>query len=108
MFEEIKKKYPKAWEKWQNYTKDHCLAVRIDYTEFYVSGEDFLDIIGWLFKFFDEQGIHIAIDWNNFKYSYTLYVPHHDIVSDDSSWYESRIEAWEAAFTKAFGILEEQ
>ena len=94
MFEEIKKKYPKAWDKFKDY-----------YRRTYAPEEvQFEALIGHLFTFFDEQGIYITIEY--YVNLYTNERWRYWISERIGSVFESRTEAWTAAFTKAFEILE--
>jgi len=121
MFEEIKKKYPKAWEKF----------LKCYYSEFLVQfpnadlnrmwkidpTKNLKSQIGHLFTFFDEQRIYIVLqDFFLTEERKTIIkwtVGHYDkdghTLTDQELYnkqFESRPEAWQAAFTKAFEILE--
>ena len=87
----IKEKYPKA----HKYLFDHCkVAIDIDKSRF-------------LYDFFDEQGIYVIINRspadNEFFWSI-------DIGKDfcDGDYTNTRTEAEEQAFLKAFEILEDK
>jgi hypothetical protein len=99
MWAEIKEKYPKAYEKYALYLNYDC---------------DRRDCNCSLYKFFDEQGIMIAISvlpytdivgLYGYVYGYDIFVKAHNIYSES---YESRQEAEETAFKKTFEILEER
>ena len=95
MFEQIKKKCPKGWEKFKEYDDHSGLT----------------PLIGHLFTFFDSVGIYIEltmgsgnvftfdiIDWiSDLKFRYL----HAGRIE-----YKSRPEAWQAAIPKAFEIYE--
>ena len=91
MFDEIREKYPKAYEKYAldfnyKYNKQNCNCS--------------------LYKFFDEQGIYIEIfSAPNPRCFFTQINRHPPMVIPK---YNTRQEAEQAAFTKAFEILEER
>ena len=68
MFEEIKKKYPKAWRVFIEWCSDIDFYDRWDWDndndgEITLTEEfEFINLIGWLFKFFDERGIIIITE----------------------------------------------
>ena len=62
MFDEIKKKYPKAWEKFVKWYHNNCpYSEVIDYL---MGSNDIKSLIGWLLLFFKEQEVYIDIHWN--------------------------------------------
>lgn len=91
----IKEKCPKGYEKyalWQNYQK---IAPQKTF------------FIRDLYDFFDEQGIYIEIRFNIFRQGFGFYII--------GKWkpvlfsnYNTRTEAEEKAFEKAFEILEDK
>ena len=119
-FEQIKERYPKAWEKFENFAivDPELEADSVGYSDDYVDDINRLSLTtlsGYLFRFFDEQGIYIVIDWCNFEYRITVYFPKFDIVYpcneeniEEYQWFKTRQEAEQAAFTKAFEILEQK
>ena len=108
-FEQIKKKYPKSWEKWIDYfhchNKDyhHLLQFFTDNKRLLYETES---LSGWLFRFFDEQGMIIIISYDSYGGKYYWKIYHSTAVEGESFW-SSRQEAEQAAFTKTFEILEE-
>ncbi len=117
MFDKIKKKYPKAWEKFEKF-------VEVDMRGYGEIGDriwhklDKMDIgilSGWLFRFFDEQGIQVFITPNydpdenmgDFIQGGVAYYILADKKEQQKLPFNSRTEAEESAFTKAFEILEE-
>ena len=111
MFEEIKKKYPKAWRVFIEWCFDIDLYDRWDNDgEITLTEEfEFINLIGWLFKFFDERGIIIITEtFNNETWYYDIY-DYGEInpwVAGDLK-FKTRQEAWMAAFKKGFELLEE-
>ena len=97
-FEEIKRKYPKAWEKFEAFASYECY----DWV-----GGGIEDLSGWLFKFFDDQGIHIEIyiiyGGGNRQFGWAI----DELNKENGLRYKIRTKAWEAAFPKAFEILED-
>ena len=104
MFEEIKKKYPKAWEKF----------LKCYYSEFLVQfpnadlnrmwkidpTKNLKSQIGHLFTFFDEQGIWILRtirSTNTERGNFPVYYMYNTSFADES---------FEIVITKAFEILE--
>ena len=96
MFDEIKKKYPKSWEKWNEYMSRYTTMWEINLLE---------NLSGSLFRFFDKQEIYIEIiiTTNSKKFFYEI----NRKANLPYEKFNSRTEAEESAFTKAFGILEE-
>ena len=109
MFEQIKKDCPDAWEKF-NLFYYSINTNRL--TTKYINSIEIHTIIGDLLLFFDEQGIRIIIEdtiiRHNFKYKINVYddQKQFNYQEFDITDYPSRLEAWQAAFTKAFEILE--
>jgi len=92
MFEEIKKNSPKAWRKFRDWAhkKHHFLP------------EMFNDesLVGYLFTFFDEQGIWILRtirSTNTERGNFPVYYMYNTSFADES---------FEIVITKAFEILE--
>ena len=116
MFEKIKKNCPKAWDKFVKYAEKNLKwEFSVDYDgTFGFENEDIEFLIGHLFRFFDEQGIHVVIEYvcrplsGGTCYRHELHNSRTVGWRDTSGWYKSRPEAWSAAFTKAFEILEEK
>ena len=99
-FNKIKEKYPKAWEKCDNFIG--CTWLELWHKEsIYV-------LSGWLFRFFDEQGIFITVEFNMFFHFNWKFIttPEIDKVGHSDYDYSTRTEAKEKAFEKAFEILE--
>lgn len=110
-FEKIKKKYPKAYLKYSQFLGEQ------GYSILYFKSNPLEAQSGFLFKFFDEQGIIINIcgtpDYdsacegkNVYNYDWEIYGGDEMGCVDDGKFYKSRQEAKQAALTKAFGILE--
>lgn len=109
----IKEKYPKAWEKFlSQFHKVMDMPIYVigdDGTHLYVEyGLEYIP--RFLYDFFDEQGMVMLIDCNpeDRFYGYLLNIKCCFIVDSDTDYYKTRTEAEEAAFTKAFKILEEK
>ena len=113
MFEEIKKKYPKAWDMFEQFMychlgEEHILRTNENTIKEFIkviNSKLPLEILsGWLFRFFDEQGIYIEI--------YSIPNPREYMYMINRNWdrdmpnLKTRQEAEQAAFTKAFEILE--
>ena len=102
MFEQIKKDSPGAWDKFKDY-----------YRRTYAPEEvQFEALIGHLFRFFDEQGIYIDINFidpkNKWDCTIWLYSEHGGMVAEECGGSKSRIKAWQAAIPKAFEIYQKQ
>ena len=119
-FEQIKNKYPKAYKMWLQffYAKIWDELLKNEYTKLTKTSEfeDFTfslnieSLSGWLFKFFDEQGIVIVLNPDEQdKYKTWLYeiciIGHWEYIKCN---FESRPKAEQAAFEKTFGILEKK
>ena len=102
MFDEIKKKFPKAWQMFYDWL---LYDAGIDSTMILCDPET---VSGWQYKFFDEQGIIIEIEYHIFGEVFGYYI----IGTWRKLWtkenFNTRQEAEQAAFTKAFGILEDK
>ena len=128
MFEEIKEKCPKGWEMFLEYYFNES-EIRfqikrygsVDKLTQQINEVDFESLIGWLFRFFDEQGIHIDIfaDFNDSEHRLTGFgfLIWHKVEGGEGYYWtdnsggtycKSRTEAWKAAFIKSFEILEEK
>lgn len=117
-FEQIKKKYPKAWEKFKDFNLHKRTGCFDKNVEDYIKSWKFESLSGWLFRFFDEQNIVILIDAMSSKRFEGHYIWGYKIFrywSDKSPAHDShaeilqiREEAEQAAFTKAFEILEKK
>ena len=115
---EIKKKYPKTWGKfiqfiysreWDNILENKYLKInKTSEFESYVESLSFESLSGWLFKFFDDQGIYIAIECISFggRIWETRITSSHGLLYKSEILLKSRQEAKQIAFTKAFEILE--
>ena len=95
MFEQIKKKCPKGWEKFKEYDDHSGLT----------------PLIGHLFTFFDSVGIYTTVSYfGNDDGSKVSWVYHFTIENDypigGGRVFKLRTEAWEAAILKAFEIYE--
>ena len=114
-FEKIKKKYPKAWEMFFVFIateseRDYQLQKYGD-LELERGGISTVpeSLSGWLYKFFDEQGIVVQLYFHNYHgWSALVGNMKKEIIKHRwTSMYEkTRQEAEQAAFTKAFEILE--
>ena len=111
---EIAKKCPKAWDKFENFAivDSELEADSFGYSDDYVDDINRLSLTtlsGYMFKFFDNQDIYIIVvydkiahdDFYLFRWCIRGYV-----VSKEE--YHNRQEAEQAAFKKAFEILEKQ
>ena len=107
-WDKIKEKYPKAWEKCDNFIG--CTWLELWHKEsIYV-------LSGWLFRFFDEQGIYITVAFNNefgqgefHQYwigEIDIKIEEDEYTGDYFERSKTRIEAEEKAFEQAFSILE--
>lgn len=118
-FEEIKEKYPKAWQKFEDFTiEDPDIEADI-----YGYSDNFVDDIiqlslttlsGYLFKFFDGQRIrpHVFTSPNGTFRPY-LYKKSGKIwlmleLEEYEYGFQSRQEAKQAVFKKAFEIVEDK
>ena len=100
MFDKIRQDNPKAWNKFYYWLLNDA---GIDSTMILCDPET---VSGWLYKFFDEQGIYIEIfSAPNPRCFFTQINRHPPMVIPK---YNTRQEAEQAAFTKAFEILEER
>jgi len=103
MFDEIKKKYPKAWEKFINWFAEKTSVERLD-SEHYILNMFFEHRSGWLFRFFDEQRIYISVIYSGIEYYYQRW--DQDMIETSDDTFKSRTDAEKSAFEKAFEILE--
>jgi len=111
MFEQIKKDSPDAFKVWNNYISQYDQLWDLKPLE---------SVIGWLFTFFDKQGIYIVLNdffkvKPNMESDLKWTIGHYDkdgcTLTDIESFnkqFESRSEAWQAAIPKAFEILQKQ
>jgi len=112
MFEQIKKDCPGALEMFVNWiTQNAALIPYLNQEQFIINvSVEFL--IGWLFRFFDEQGIYIDINFidpkNKWDCTIWLYSEHGGMVAEECGSSKSRIKAWQAAIPKAFEIYQKQ
>jgi len=108
-FEEIKKKYPEAWDKFHIWLWE-SMGLPPDEKLPDLINDRFESLSGWLFNFFDEQGIVIVLDLDE-KNQYKTWLFE---ISDNGHWehieygFQTRPEAKQASFTKAFEILEQK
>lgn len=108
-FEKIKKKYPKASRKWWDYYTTNVLRDDLSFVLFeqefkYIKLES---LSGWLFKFFDEQGIYISIDvWNLLEKAEIRWNIDTQSGYGEIGKAKTRQNAEQTTFTKAFEILE--
>ena len=119
-WDEIKEKHPKAWEKLNRWAKSEGFSI-----EFITTGGESLGRI--LYDFFDEKKVYIDVGPTlNYKEGVIRNTPHGLLFSSEvytkhernghdrpflyeetfGSFWDSRIEAEEKAFEKAFEILE--
>ena len=113
--EEIKKKYPKTWEKFEDFAIENpeLEADVFGYSDDYVDDINRLSLItlsGYLFGFFDKQGIYINFVCerntpDDYLYSFKWFIRGYAVSKEE---YDNRPKAWEAAFIKAFSIIEEK
>ena len=104
-WKEIKKKYPKAWillKEWFGYKKN--ITINMELSKIFMPERK-------LYDFFDKQKIiiEIGIGYNFNENKYILNEWSYDIIDCDienEGQYNSRLEAEEVAFLKAFEILE--
>jgi len=121
-WKEIKRKYPKAHRKFENWAIDHeYLGINEPFSgktlnHIYYDNHD-------LYDFFDKQKIYITIDWyyvKCYEYNYNL-DKDFEVKSNKINWnycirpysltipnFETRPKAENGAFEKAFEILEEK
>ncbi|KKK78428.1 hypothetical protein LCGC14_2843650 [marine sediment metagenome] len=117
--EEIKKKYPKAWEKFENFAivDPELEADSFGYSDDYVDDINRLSLTtlsGYLYRFFDEQGIrpHVLTLPNGtfrpylFKQSGKVWLVLE--LEEYEYGFQTRQQAEQATFTKAFEILEQK
>jgi len=94
-WQEINKKYPKAWNIYMNWFSEQNYGENLDFA----FNRD-------LYDFFDEQGIYIntevAVETLHCNWFYNI----SGIKIYSEGGYKARKEAEEMAFTKAFEILE--
>jgi len=110
MFEEIKKKYPKAYKRWIQFiyakTWGELLKIEIQDFEKFTFSLNIESLVGWLFRFFDEQEIYVDCyscdNGNNWEYD-LWYMK--ELYFEQK--FKTRQEATKQAFAKAFEILEE-
>ena len=96
-WKEINEKWPKAYSLFMSARFDRLIA----YRKFEVPN----DYIGDLYDFFDEQGIIIEIMWYHKDFRMNVW---YNKEVKFAGHLNSRQEAEEAAFLKAFEILEEK
>jgi len=106
-WKEIKEKYPKAWEKACKWGFAEGWDTELE------EGEMTFDFYPMnFFYFFDEQGIHIEIEYDpNFNGKSPLWgwlIYDLEGYVDNKIGFNSRKEAEEQAFLKAFELLEKQ
>jgi hypothetical protein len=104
MFEQIKKDYPKGWEKFNKFyysINTNCLTTK------YLAAIEIWQLIGDLFLFFDELGIIIEILPGKL-FSYSIYSKQFKPVFEytNENDFKTREEVWKAAITKSFEIFE--
>ena len=105
MFEQIKKDSPDAFKVWNNYISKYDQLWDLKPLE---------SVIGWLLTFFDEQGIHIVIEYvcrllsGGACYRYEVNSSRTSDRRVTLDWFKSRLEAWQSAIPKAFEILQKQ
>ena len=112
MFDEIKKKYPKAWKKYVDWHSGKSSMIpylneEVNSEEKFIENMFFEYLSGWLFRFFDEEGIHISIHYSGVEYYYQYWMDGNLLETSDDT-FKSRDEAEKAAFEKAFEILEKR
>ena len=95
-WQETKEKYPKAWMKADNYFG--CSRMGDIYGDRHPNVRD-------LYDFFDEQEIFILIDRATADREFYYALDLGDWLLDER-YYKTRLEAEQAAFNKAFEILE--
>ena len=98
-WQNIREKYPKAYKILED-NSDYFAALRLG-----VRGFD----KRFLYDFFDEQGIYIAVDHDlEFDNMWWWYINRTDEIceANDNEEYKTRTLAETEAFTKAFEILE--
>ena len=116
MFEQIKKDCPDAWERFEKYIFEK-VGWEFKHGRFRNDSQFFDDIyflIGLLFTFFDEQRIHIVIEYvcrllsGGACYRYEVNSSRTSDRRVTLDWFKSRPEAWKSAIPKAFEILQKQ
>jgi hypothetical protein len=106
-FDETKKKYPKAWEKFVAYSFDGSDNRYWILTDEMKGNVSFLELIGYLFKFFDEQKLIVMVTLSGRWYWRICSLEIPTVWSNlKTPGLDNRQEAEQAAFTKAFKILE--
>ena len=111
-FGEIKKKYPKAWERFEDFAIEspELEADVFGYSDDYVDDINRLNLItlsGYLFGFFDKQNLVIMVTLSGRWYWRVCSLEIPTVWSNlKTPGLNSRKETEAAAFTKAFEILE--
>jgi phage-related protein len=116
---EVKEKYPKAFKLWLKFENYEAEPVVVDYSrdnqDIYLADSEnqttFLCYVRDLYDFFDEQGIYIVpiqIIWKN-EVMWEYRIGNKKTIQEfRSQMYDTRTEAEEQAFLKAFELLEEK
>ena len=117
-WKEIKKKYPKAHKKFGIWADKHGEYCDIDLEYLWINYPPLCETLNHtfyddrdLYDFFDEQGIIIEIICEykpNLGWRFMSYINYRLSCENNwiSKWYKSRKKVEEAAFLKAFEILE--
>ena len=104
-WENIKTKYPKAFDKYSEWLEDPTEITEYGFLV-YIEMNDKHTIVNdrYLYDFFDEQGINISIG-AFLGFDYRIYQKANTLASNKIT-FDTRTLAEEKAFEKAFEILE--